>query len=239
MEQKIRKNNTLNWIKGFEINRKIPIGPQIYNLLREAIVSLKLIPGEPISEKIICEELGYSRTPIREAVIKLEDEGLIEVFPQKGTYISKISVEGVLESQFIRETMECAIINYVVNNGTVQLFDKISLILKKYNKALEKKDYNDLFILDEKFHRQLADFCYKKRLWKMINLVKPDMDRLRLMALKSPTRPFEVIKEHEHIFNAIVSKDEKKADEAIKYHLRYIFKEINETKKMNPEYFTK
>ena len=73
----------------------------------------------------------------------------------------------------------------------------------------------------------------------MINLVKPDMDRLRLMALKSPTRPFEVIKEHEHIFNAIVSKDEKKADEAIKYHLRYIFKEINETKKMNPEYFTK
>ena len=99
------QDSGLNWLNEFSLNRQKLITPQIYHFLQSAIVSVHLIPGAGLKEKEIIERLGVSRTPIREAMLRLEDEGLIEIYPQSGTYVSKIKIETVRESQFIREAM--------------------------------------------------------------------------------------------------------------------------------------
>jgi DNA-binding GntR family transcriptional regulator len=233
------KNSDSISLDNFQVNRKHLVTPQIYDLLREAIVLLRFLPGQQIKEKVIAKKLAVSRTPIREALLRLEEDGLVEIFPQKGTYISKISIEAVYESQFIRETIECATVKYVVNNGTDELFEKIYKINEEYRNSLKIKDQILFFRLDENFHRTIANFCYKRRLWGVINFVKSDMDRVRLLSLKVPQRPFEVIKEHEKIYDYIINRDESGATKAIQYHLNYIFKEIENVQKNYPDFTTK
>ena len=90
------------------INRRLPIVPQVHSLLHHLIVHCVLPPGSPIREKDLSEQMEISRTPIREALLQLEKEGLVAIYPQSGTRISKISMEEVRESHFIREAMESA-----------------------------------------------------------------------------------------------------------------------------------
>ena len=92
----------LSVLDGFTLNREKLIGPQIYQFLLNAIVTVHLSPGIGLKEKEVIKRLGVSRTPIREALLRLEDEGLVQIFPQSGTYVSKIKIEAVLESKFIR-----------------------------------------------------------------------------------------------------------------------------------------
>ena len=233
------KNSDSNSFNNFKVNRKLLVTPQIYELLHEAIVLLRILPGQQIKEKDIAKQLEVSRTPIREALLRLEEDGLVEIFPQRGTYISKISVEAVYESQFIRETIECATVKYVVNNGTDELFEKIYKINEEYRNSLKFKDQIIFYKLDENFHRTIANFCYERRLWGVINFVKSDMDRVRLLSLKVPQRPFEVIQEHENIYDYIIKRDEFGAVKAIQNHLNYIFKEIVNVQKNYPDFTTK
>ena len=228
-----------SWLDHFQINQKLSIAPQIYGFLHEAIVLLRFHPGQIIKEKDISERLGFSRTPVREAILRLEDEGLVEIFPQRGTYISKISIEAVYESQFIRETIESATVKNAIKYGTDDLFDEIKRINKEYRDSLRSDDYVKLYQIDEDFHRTIATFCHKKRLWRMINLAKTDMDRVRLLSLKVPQRPFQVIEEHEKIYDSIIKKDENSAEKALKVHLQYIFTEIDNVKKNYPDFITK
>ena len=90
------------------INRRLPIVPQVHTTLHHLIVHCVIPPGSPIREKDLSEQMEVSRTPIREALLQLEKEGLVEIYPQSGTRISKISMEEVRESHFIREAMESA-----------------------------------------------------------------------------------------------------------------------------------
>ncbi len=87
-----------------------PIVPQIINRLRQAIIELRLEPGQPLSEKEIALLYGVSRQPVREAFIKLAEAGLVQVLPSRGTYVTKISVKEVLNARFVREAIECAVV---------------------------------------------------------------------------------------------------------------------------------
>jgi len=86
------------------------ISPQIYERLRRAITTLELAPSESVSEKDLAQKLGVSRTPVREALIRLADEGLIDVLPQRGTFVAPIRLQDVEDAQFIREALEVAVV---------------------------------------------------------------------------------------------------------------------------------
>lgn len=92
------------------IDPKQPIGAQVYALLKKMICNLSLQPNEALSEKELSVRLGVSRTPVREALIRLADETLVDVFPQRGTFVSPIRTNEVLEAQFLRETLETAVV---------------------------------------------------------------------------------------------------------------------------------
>ena len=232
------KNSKLTWLKGFSLNRQKIITPQIYQFLQSAIVSVQLIPGEGLKEKDIIENLGVSRTPIREAMLRLEDEGLIDIYPQSGTYVSKIKIESVKESQFIREAMECAVVRYAAINKTDQLIKKLSKKLQGYEDAIDSGDQERMFLMDEEFHRTLADFCFQPRLWRITNLAKSHMDRVRHLSLTITERQPKVLEEHKTIFKNIIDSDQNQAEKSMREHLNYFIYDLERIQSQKPEYFS-
>ena len=97
-----------------ELNPRQNTVEQIHLILREEIIGLRLQPGEAIPEKALCQRFGISRTPVREACLRLSFDNLVEVFPQRGTFVSKIRLQDVREDHFIREALETATIRYAV-----------------------------------------------------------------------------------------------------------------------------
>ena len=125
-EKKSSEKESLSVLDSFTLNREKLIGPQIYQFLLNAIVTVRLSPGIGLKEKEVIKRLGVSRTPLREALLRLEDEGLVQIFPQSGTYVSKIKIEAVLESQFICEALKCSIECYAARNRNDELLESLS-----------------------------------------------------------------------------------------------------------------
>ena len=219
------------------INRRLPIVPQVHSTLHHLIVHCVLPPGSPIREKDLSEQMDVSRTPIREALLQLEKEGLVEIYPQSGTRISKISMEEVRESHFIREAMESATVRFVALNGDSELHKQLNTRLQEFNDALGTAEKDLLFELDELFHKTIAEFRFQNRLWKITNIAKSHMDRVRHLTLPLPKRIYEIADEHQRVADCIIQHQPDEAVRAIQDHLSVIFSDIERIRAEHIEYF--
>ena len=134
------------------INRRLPIVPQVHTTLHHLIVHCVLPSSSPIREKDLSEQMEVSRTPIREALLQLEKEGLVEIYPQSGTRISKISMEEVRESHFIREAMESPTVRFAAQHGDSKLHKQLKSRLWQFKDSLDTAEKDLLFELDELYH---------------------------------------------------------------------------------------
>ncbi len=123
-------------IELIRINRRLPIVPQVHTTLHHLIVHYVLPLCSPIREKDLSEQMEVSRTPIRETLLQLEKEGLVEIYPQSGTRISKISMEDVRESHFIREAMESATVLFAAQHGDSKLHNQLKSRLQHFKDSL-------------------------------------------------------------------------------------------------------
>ena len=219
------------------INRRLPIVPQVHSLLHHLIVHCVLPPGSPIREKDLSEQMEVSRTPIREALLQLEKEGLVEIYPQAGTRISKISMEEVRESHFIREAMESATVRFAAQQGDSELNKKLKSRLQQFKDSLETAEKDLLFELDELFHKTIAEFRFQNRLWKITNIAKSHMDRVRHLTLPLPKRIYEIADEHHRVADFIIRYQPDEAVRAIQDHLSVIFSDIERIRAERSEYF--
>ena len=217
------------------INRRLPIVPQVHSTLHHLIVHCVLPPGSPIRENDLSEQMEVSRTPIREALLQLEKEGLI--YPQSGTRISKISMEEVRESHFIRQAMENATVRFAAQREDSEFHNQLNRRLQEFNNALKNAEKDLLFDLDELFHRTIAEFRFKNRLWKMTNIAKSHMDRVRHLTLPLPKRIYEIADEHQRVADCIIHHLPDQAVRAIQDHLSVIFSDIERIRKEHSEYF--
>ena len=138
------------------IDQRMSRSVQAYDLLRDAIVSLWLKPGEPVNEKAICEQLGVSRTPVREALMRLADEGLVQVYPQAGTFISPIDLEHVFEGQIVRDALEMAMIRRAAHRLTPAFAARLAAILDDQRRCSARNDHQAFYVADEAFHRTIS-----------------------------------------------------------------------------------
>ncbi len=219
------------------INRRLPIVPQVHSLLHHLIVHCVLPPGSPIREKDLSEQMEVSRTPIREALLQLEKEGLVEIYPQSGTRISKISMEEVRESHFIREAMESATVRFAAQQGDSELNKKLKSRLQQFKDSLDTAEKDLLFELDELFHKTIAEFRFQNRLWKITNIAKSHMDRVRHLTLPLPKRIYEIADEHQRVADFIIRHQPDEAVRAIQDHLSVIFSDIERIRAEHSEYF--
>jgi GntR family transcriptional regulator, rspAB operon transcriptional repressor len=166
--------------------RKVTAREAAYKELRHRIVSLKLPPGSPLSENELAEHLSVSRTPVRESLILLAEEGLVQVFPQLGTFVSRVDTEKVADAQFVREAIEVASLKDAVRDRS----DDDIARLRDNLAAQSEPDLSmdDFFELDEKFHQALLTAGGHAAAWRSVESAKAHLDRARRLGLRD-TRP--------------------------------------------------
>ncbi|MBM7570297.1 GntR family transcriptional regulator [Aquibacillus albus] len=209
----------------------------VYETVKKQIINWELNPGTKISEKDVAEKLKVSRTPVREAFLKLAQEELIGVYPQSGTIVSQIDMELVEEGRFVRENIEKAIVREAVETFNNDQLFQLETNITMQELCIEKGSHHRLFELDEEFHRLLFEGCNKARTWKIIRQMNSHFDRLRMLRLASNTDWKVVVTQHKSIFEKISDKEPDNAEKLMGEHLRLVIFEKEELKKQYPSYF--
>jgi DNA-binding GntR family transcriptional regulator len=218
--------------------RGATVSVAIYRDLRTDIVSLRRKPGEVISEKQIAEAHGVSRTPVREAVLKLADEGLIEIFPQSGTFVARIPVAALPEAIAIRRVLEEATVRYAAGRATRSQIARLRACLELQREREAECDHEGFHQADEAFHAQIAEIAGYPGFWTLIQQVKVQVDRYRRLTLPVRGRMGRVVVEHEAVVDAIADHDADRAARAITAHLDDLQLTIADAQKAHPLYFT-
>ncbi len=212
------------------------VGPQLFRLLRERIVRGELAPGSRLSEAEIALAHGISRQPVREAFIKLAEAGLIDVRPQRGSYVSRIDVGAVIAAQFVREAVEADIVRRVVPAATPAALGDLDAMLDAQAEAADIEDPRPFIASDEAFHRRLADIAGQGGGWIFLQPLKTQMDRVRHLSARTfPRRA--LVRQHREIVAAIRAGDPNLAEDRMRHHLRRILEDLPAVAAALPDYF--
>lgn len=218
--------------------RAATVSATVYRDLRDDILALRRAPGAPIAEKQIAEAYGVSRTPVREAVLKLADEGLVEIYPQSGTFVARIPLAALPEAITIRRVLEEAVARFAAERATRSQVARLRAGLEAQREHAAAGDRDAFHKADEEFHALLADISGYPGFWTIVNQVKVQVDRFRRLTLPLTGRMAEVVTEHEAVVEAIAAGDPDAAAAALRAHLTHLEVSITEARDANPQYFT-
>ena len=205
--------------------------------LRRAILAMEVVPGSALVEKELTARFGTSRTPVREALIRLKEEGLVEIFPQAGTFVARIPTEAIPEAVFIRQALECATVDLVARIATPEAIGRLDAAIARQHEAFEAGEQESFHIADEDFHEALAMVAGYPGIWKIAHAAKSQIDRCRRMTLPVPGRMAMVIREHLSIVDAVRRHDGPAAMAAMRKHLGTLLPDLLHLKAEHPDYF--
>ncbi len=200
-----------------------PLSRQLVRELRNAIVTMRLLPGQVLSEQDIATQIGISRAPVREALIHLRDAGLIRVMPQRGTLVLKISAASIESVRFIREAIERAVARDAARRASPADIAQLRASLDAQRQTTRAASF---FALDDNFHSLIADAARRPEAWRLIEDVKPQMDRVRYLSMGEPVPRETIIGHHTAILDAIAAQDPAAADAAMGIHLSAIIQSL-------------
>ena len=204
--------------------------------LRDAIVTMALKPGDVISESDIAAQQGVSRQPVREAFIRLAQQGLLLIRPKRATVVKKISPEGVRQSRFIRESIEVEIVRRVAANPGAEAQGVLDGLIAEQETAAAANDKAGFHLLDELFHRTLARLAGVEYAWQLIDDHKMQLDRVRYLTLGTSSSQV-AIGEHKVIAAAVGAADPAAAEAAMRAHLGRAEVLLSQTIADYPEFF--
>jgi GntR family transcriptional regulator, rspAB operon transcriptional repressor len=210
---------------------------KIYSDLRAQLVSMQRLPGEVISEAEIALSYGVSRTPVREAILKLADEGLLEIFPQSGIFVSRIPIAALPEAIIVRKALEATTAQLAAERAPASQILVLHAILESQREANSAGAADAFHRADELFHATIAEIAGYPGIWTLIQQVKIHVDRYRRLTLPQQGRIARVIVEHEAILSAIEAHDPSGSRIAMESHLDSLFGNISATQNINPEFF--
>ena len=212
-----------------------PIGPQLLKSLRGRIIRTELAPGMRLSEQDVAEAYGLSRQPVREAFIRLAEEGFLEIRPQRGTFVRRIHALEVMEARFMREAIEADIVRLAAANTTPPLVEELRALVSQ-QAATADGDAVGFMVLDEAFHRLLADAGGKHLTWSTLQSIKAQMDRVRYLTAAEFPKGL-LITQHDAIVDAVESGDASRAEDAMRAHLRKILDDLPTIAAAHPLFF--
>ncbi|MDU7199142.1 GntR family transcriptional regulator [Phytobacter diazotrophicus] len=221
-----------------QLNPTQPVNQQIYRILRRDIVHCLIPPGTPLSEKEVSIRFDVSRQPVREAFIKLAENGLIQIRPQRGSYVNKISLAQVRNGCFVRQAIECAVSRRAAGMMTDSYCYQLEQNLNQQRTAIERKQLNDFFQLDDEFHQKLAQIADCQLAWDTIENLKATMDRVRYMSLDHVSPPEMLLRQHQDIFDALEKRDADAVDQAMTHHLQEISGSVKLISQENRDWFS-
>ncbi|KFF49481.1 GntR family transcriptional regulator [Gammaproteobacteria bacterium MFB021] len=215
-----------------------PVRQRLYATLRQAIIRLTLAPGQALSEKEIADTFAVSRQPVREAFIRLSEAGLVEVRPQRGTFVVKISPQAVYSARFVREAIEVAVAKSAAESGLSRRgLDELHELVERQRRTLGSDDYERFYLLDEAFHQTLSREAGHASAWRFTEEVKAHFDRVRYISMPDGTPLETLVAQHERIVGAIAERDPAAAERAVQAHLRELLTSLPRLIERHPELF--
>ena len=217
--------------------RRQTIGNQIHALLRREIVAGQLLPRTVLSEQELSRRFGVSRTPVREALIKLADEGLIDTYPQYGSFVAPIKLQDVYDSQFVREALECAAVERAAERIGADQAKALKAVLDRQRFLQRAGDNDAFFAADEEMHALIMEVAGHPNAWRQVESAKAQMDRVRFLIMRLPRKLSSVLTEHGLIVDRLIARDRRGAVDAMRVHLRGLFRSVEILMGENAGYF--
>ncbi len=208
-----------------------------FRTLRENIVTLKLTPGSMVSEKELADEMGISRTPTREALIELSKSYIVDILPQKGSYISKIDYSLVDEARFMRMVLENAVVEVVCDVKTDKDVKELEANINLQQFYLESGAVGKFFQMDNAFHKKLFFIANKIQVYHLMESMMIHFDRVRLMRLHSDKELQYIMDDHKEILDSIKRGDKEGAVNWMKKHLTRYKVDEELIRREHPDFF--
>ncbi|MQM77130.1 GntR family transcriptional regulator [Lentilactobacillus buchneri] len=209
-----------------------------YESILNDILKLKFLPGEKIQDKTLIDRLNISRTPIREAILRLKNDGLMMTVPQSGTYVTKISLSSALNARFVRQSVERSVVSEAAEKmSKINILDSRTIISKQQI-AAEEHNAVDFFYLDNDFHKLFYTATDRLQVWDWLENLSLQLDRYRFLRIQQTNMPLdELIKQHGEILDAVEAHDPKTAEKRAFNHLNLMLAEKDELIEKFPDYF--
>ncbi|MDG4889954.1 MULTISPECIES: GntR family transcriptional regulator [unclassified Mesorhizobium] len=208
---------------------------QVYELIRGAIISLKMPPGSAVVEKDICAQLGISRTPLREAILQLAKENLVKIAPSDGTFVNKIVLKEVLQGQLVRDTVEFRLTRLAARNFKPEFEKDFELALFKQKAAAKRQDVDEFFALDNEFHALICTCAGFPDAWLAIHNSTGQLDRVRRQAFPLERHFSTVFEEHCEMYEMIKRHDEDGVARVFQVQLDSTFPSIEILRAQRPD----
>ena len=204
----------------FDIQNHRPLREIVYEELKMQILTGKIEPGTRMMEIELAEEMGVSRTPIREAIRKLEKEGLVTIEPRKGAYASDISTEDMVEILEVRQHMEGLAAELAAGRVQEVQLDLLRETEACYNKAVESGDTAEMIRYDSQFHKLIVEASNNKTLFQLIEPLQEKALRFRYLYYSDLSRAMNMPHEHDEIIDAIAAGQKDDARQAASMHIK-------------------
>ena len=210
----------------------------VFRMMYDNIMSFQLVPGTAISEQDISSQLDISRTPVRDAFVRLAQLKLLDIVPQRKTTVSRIHTEQLDDSCFMRQAVECAIIKQACEKFPKTHMKRLENNLAREQQAIAKSDNNSLFRLDEVLHKTIFDGCHRGRIWDYLTQTDLNYLRTRVLVTMSRVNQMEIVfDQHRRIVEAIKNQDKQAALDVMGPHVVRVLPLLKGLKEFYPTYF--
>ena len=210
---------------------------QVFDVLRAEIIALKLVPGAFLSRQELQDRFGLSSTPIRDALMRLREDGLVEIFPQHATMVSRIDVAMARQAQFLRRSVELEIVHSLALQPDSAPLDRLRSLIRQQTAFADLSELEAFNEADRAFHQTMYEAVNVMDLWYVVQRQGGQIDRLRRLNLPVDGKMRDVIRDHTAIVAAIAAGDPVLAQSELRDHLSRSLAFVGPLRDAHPDYF--
>ena len=200
-------------------------------------MNMTLEPGMDVSVQKLSERYGVSRTPVREAVVRLQQSGLVEIYPQRKTVVSKIDLQRVREEWFIRTSLESAVVDEFIHKCSELVADTMDELVKKQKKYTDKEHFREFYSKDNRFHQLIFETAGEELSWLTIENIASHYNRIRLLHGKMRGVEPSGIIQHEKMIAAARKRDVEAMRKVVMEHSNNLLEQVKSMSKQYPQFF--
>lgn len=211
--------------------------PDVFADLRQRILALELPPGSPLLRSDLQGQYGVSSTPVRDALLRLQEEGLVEIYPQSRTLVSRIDLDQARQAQFLRSSVEQNLVHHLAKAPPPRLIETLNHLVRLQEERVAQQDLPAFTMLDQSLHRALFEAAGLLRVFGVIRRESIHIDRLRSLHLPLQDKVAQILRDHRRIIDAIEATAPEEARQAMADHLSQSIAMGAELRDKHPDYF--
>ena len=206
-------------------------GEMVGETLKQEILDLRLKPGQMISENDVCDRFGVSRTPVREALRLLQEQGFVETVPYRGTYVTLLSLDNIKQMIYMRVAVETMVLRDFIAVQSPMVMEDIRHQIAKQQALIQEKDFEpeQFYRMDAKMHSIWFTAVRRQKLWEMLQAQQLHYTRFRMLDFITETDFTRIIGEHKELFGLIEARDERGVEASLPEHLYYSMKRMRKS----------